>query len=189
MPLCWICNKEPGTTGEHRLKRSDIKEQLGDNVPLHFHTDARRNLKLQSSNAKRLKFEPSICNSCNSARTQPHDFAWQRLSAALRERKPPLKTGDIIRANRIFPCMTSAEMRNVHLFFCKVAWMRNCRKLHSYSTANRNAFKGNHGRKAAPEYMAGIRRRATRRGLGRSFCHRRRIFYWRGEARLHLPNL
>ena len=119
MPLCWICNKEPGTTGEHRLKRSDIKEQLGDNVPLHFHTDARRNLKLQSSNAKRLKFEPSICNSCNSARTQPHDFAWQRLSAALRERKPPLKTGDIIRANRIFPCMTSAEMRNVHLFFVK----------------------------------------------------------------------
>jgi hypothetical protein len=119
VPLCWICNKEPGTTGEHRLKRSDINEQLGDNMPLHFHTDARRNLKLQSSNAKRLKFEPSICNSCNSARTQPHDFAWQRLSAALRERKPPLKTGDIIRANRIFPCMTSAEMRNVHLYFVK----------------------------------------------------------------------
>jgi hypothetical protein len=41
------------------------------------------------------------------------------LSAALRERKPPLKTGDIIRANRIFPCMTSAEMRNVHLYFVK----------------------------------------------------------------------
>jgi hypothetical protein len=119
VPLCWICNKEPGTTGEHRFKRSDIKEQLGDNVPLHFHTDARRNLKLQSSNAKRLKFEPSICKGCNNARTQPHDFAWQRLSAALRERKPPLKTGDIIRANRIFPCMTSAEMRNVHLFFVK----------------------------------------------------------------------
>ena len=119
VPLCWICNEEPGTTREHRLKHSDIKEQLGDDVPLHFHTDARRNLKLQSSNAKRLKFEPSICNSCNSARTQPHDFAWQRLSAALRESKPPLKTGDIIRANRIFPCMTSAEMRNVHLFFVK----------------------------------------------------------------------
>jgi hypothetical protein len=101
------------------LKRSDIKEQLGDNVPLHFHTDARRNLKLQSSNAKRLKFEPSICNSCNSARTQLHDLAWQRLSATLRGRKPPLKAGDIIRANRIFPYMTSAEMRNVHLFFVK----------------------------------------------------------------------
>jgi hypothetical protein len=101
------------------LKRSDIKEQLGENVPLHFHTDARRNLTLQSSNAKRLKFEPSICNSCNSARTQPHDFAWQRLSAALRARKPPLKTGDIIRANRIFAYMTSAKMRNVHLFFVK----------------------------------------------------------------------
>jgi hypothetical protein len=119
VPLCWICNKEPGTTGEHRSKRSDIKEQLGDNGPLYFHTDARRNLRLQSSNAKRLKFEPSICNSCNSARTQPHDLAWQKLSAALRGRKPPLKTGDTIRADRVFPYMTSAEMRNVHLFFVK----------------------------------------------------------------------
>jgi len=109
---CWICNKEPATTGEHRSKRSDIKEQLGSNAPLYFHTDAHRNLKLQSSNAKRLKFEPSICNSCNSARTQPHDLAWQRLSGALRNRRPPLQTGDIIQT-------TSDEMLNVHLFFVK----------------------------------------------------------------------
>ncbi|TDX64827.1 hypothetical protein EDE12_104117 [Methylosinus sp. sav-2] len=118
-PLCWICNKEPATTSEHRSKRSDIKEQLGSSGPLYFHTDARRNLKLQSSNAKRLKFEPSICNSCNSARTQPHDFAWKRLSGALRNRHPPLKTGDIIRANRVFCHATSDEMLNVHLFFVK----------------------------------------------------------------------
>lgn len=118
-PLCWICNKEPGTTGEHRSKRSDIKEQLGDRYPLYYQSDTRRNLKLQSSNANRLKFEPSICNNCNSARTQPHDLAWQKLSSFLRNRKPPLKTGDFIRANRVFSYATSAEMLNVHLFFVK----------------------------------------------------------------------
>lgn len=118
-PLCWICRKEPGTTAEHRSKNSDIKDQLGDSGPLYLHNDQRRNVKLQSSNAKRLKFEPSICNTCNSARTQAHDFAWQHLSVALRSRKPPLKAGDIVRANRIFPTGTSAEMLNVHLFFVK----------------------------------------------------------------------
>jgi hypothetical protein len=118
-PLCWICNKAPGTTGEHRSKRSDIKDQLGNNRPLYFHTDARRNLKIQSSKAKFLKFAPSICNNCNSARTQPHDLAWQQLSGALRNRTPPLKAGDIIRANRIFSYMTTDRMQSVHLFFVK----------------------------------------------------------------------
>ena len=79
----------------------------------------RQNLKLQSSNAKRLKFERSLCNNCNSTRTQPHDLAWQQLFDALRHRKPPLRTGDIIRANRVFRYATSAEMLNVHLFFVK----------------------------------------------------------------------
>jgi hypothetical protein len=118
VPLCWICNKELGTTGEHRSKRSDINDQLGDGA-LYLHNDQRRNRKIQSSSAKLLKFEPSICNGCNSARTQPHDLAWEKLSAALRRRKPPLKTGDIVRANRIFRYGTSAEMLNVHLFFVK----------------------------------------------------------------------
>ena len=117
--LCWICNKDAATTGEHHIKRSDIKHQLGNSAPFYFHTDAHQNLKLQSFNAKRLKFRPSICNSCNSARTQPHDLAWQQLSGALRNRRPPLKTGDIIRANRVFRYATSAEMLNVHLFFVK----------------------------------------------------------------------
>jgi hypothetical protein len=119
MSLCWICNAQPATTREHRSKRSDIKAQLGDKGPLYHHNDQRRNFKLQSANARLLKFEPSLCQDCNSTRTQPHDRAWQHLSAALLTRTPPLKNGDIIRTNRIFKYNTSLEMIKVHLFFVK----------------------------------------------------------------------
>jgi hypothetical protein len=119
--ICWICNNEPATTGEHRSKRSDIIDQLGNNGPFYFHDEQRRNLTLQSANASRLKFSKSLCNSCNSARTQPYDLAWQRLSSVLRGRQPPLKTGDVIRASRVFPAGASAAaMLNMHFFFVKL---------------------------------------------------------------------
>jgi hypothetical protein len=41
------------------------------------------------------------------------------MSVWLRERNPKIRVGDIIRANRVFPYDTTAEMRNVHLFFLK----------------------------------------------------------------------
>ena len=119
MALCWICKAEEGTTREHRPKRSDLKAVLGDSGPLYLHNDKRRNRKIQSINSKLVKFSPSICNTCNSARTQPHDRAWEILSEALRNRNPPIKPGDIIRADRIFRYKTSQEMLNVHLFFAK----------------------------------------------------------------------
>jgi hypothetical protein len=119
MALCWICGTEEGTTGEHITKRSDIKAVLGATGPLHLHNRQRSNIKLQSLNAKRLKSTAPMCNTCNSARTQPHDYAWEALSDALRLRRPALKYGNIVRANRVFPYDTAKEMLNVHLFFVK----------------------------------------------------------------------
>ena len=119
MALCWICKTAEATTGEHRSKRCDLKAVLGDGGPLYLHNDQRRNRKVQSINSKLLKFSASLCNACNSARTQPHDRAWETLSEALRTGKPPNRPGDIIRADRIFRTNTSQQMLNVHLFFAK----------------------------------------------------------------------
>jgi hypothetical protein len=120
MAPCWICKLEEATTREHRSKRSDLKAVLGDQGPFYLHTDLRRNRKVQSINSQLVKFNPSLCNTCNSTRTQPHDLAWETLSHALRNRQPPLKPGDIIRADRIFPYKTSQHMLDMHLFFAKV---------------------------------------------------------------------
>src|SRR4051812_25272118 len=119
MALCWICSTEEGTTGEHITKRSDIKAVLGATGPFHLHNGQRRNITLQSLNTKKLKSTAPMCNRCNSARTQPHDYAWESLSDALRLRTPVLKLGDIVRTDRIFPYDTAKQMLNVHLFFVK----------------------------------------------------------------------
>jgi hypothetical protein len=41
------------------------------------------------------------------------------MSVWLRSRHPRVRAGDVIRANRIFPYNTTAQMLNVHLFFLK----------------------------------------------------------------------
>jgi hypothetical protein len=119
MALCWICNTEEGTTGEHLSKRSDIKAVLGGTGPVYLHNRQRRNIMLQSINSKKLKSTAPMCNTCNSARTQPHDYAWEALSDALRLRRPILRPGDVVRANRVFRHDTTQQMLGVHLFFVK----------------------------------------------------------------------
>ena len=122
MMQCWICGSQ-AATGEHLVKASDLKSLFGDPSqadPLYFHTSAIKNFKIGSLKAKVLKSPALICKRCNSATTQPHDRAWQRLSEALRSSQPPIAAGDILRPNRIFPYDTAREMRNVHLYFLKL---------------------------------------------------------------------
>jgi hypothetical protein len=119
MALCWICNTEEGTTGEHLSKRSDIKAVLGGSGPVYLHNKQRRNFMLQSINSRKLKSTAPMCNTCNSARTQPHDYAWEALSDALRLRRPTLRTGNVVRTNRVFHQDTARHMLHMHLFFVK----------------------------------------------------------------------
>ena len=121
-PTCWICGNV-ARTREHRSKSSDLRAIFGAPTqldPLFFSTDERRNRKVGSLNASLLKFTTPICENCNSARTQRHDRAWQRLSETLRLLQPKITAGQVIRANRIFPYDTRREMRNVHLYFLKL---------------------------------------------------------------------
>lgn len=119
MALCWICKEQEATSREHRSKRSDMKAVLGDSGEVFMHTDERRNRPVQSIDSKLFKFEPSLCEICNTTRTQPHDRAWEELSASLRRRVPPLKVGSFVRCDGIFPFDTSRKMKNAHLFFVK----------------------------------------------------------------------
>ena len=119
MAICWICNQVQGTTGEHKSKRSDLKGVFGSKGGLYLHTEQRRNRRVQSIDSKFLKFGAPMCETCNGARTQPHDLAWEALSYFLRTRKPAIKPGAVIRCNRVFPTNTSQKMLGVHLFFVK----------------------------------------------------------------------
>jgi hypothetical protein len=118
---CWICGGG-ATTGEHKIKRSDMRSVLRPPTqadPLYFHDHKTENRWIGSLDAKILKSPGRICACCNNTRTQPHDRAWERMSAWLRTRTPAIAPGAIVRGNRIFPYDTAGQTLNVHLFFLK----------------------------------------------------------------------
>ena len=120
---CWICGDE-GTTGEHLTKLSDLKSHFGhvsQNSPLYFHTGEKMNSKLKSiKKDARLKSSALICGPCNNAKTSKYDRAWEKLSNYLRQKKPPIRKGDIIKLEKVFPGTVKRSMLRVHLFFVKL---------------------------------------------------------------------
>jgi hypothetical protein len=122
-PMCWICRNNAAETGEHMIKKSDLKALLGKNAqggPFYCSDARRANQIVQSINSKILMSPVPICAYCNNARTQPHDLAWEWMSNWLRTNPRRLRAGDWIRCNRIFPYNTQRQMLNVHLYFVKL---------------------------------------------------------------------
>jgi hypothetical protein len=124
---CWICGKE-GTRGapltrEHLTKASDLKDLCGNVTqkhPIFLHTAQQRNIKIGSIKSDKLKSDAIICSHCNNARTAANDRAWESLSKFLRERRPFIKKGDLVRLDKVFPGSVSRSMLNVHLYFVKL---------------------------------------------------------------------
>jgi hypothetical protein len=129
---CWICGGE-GNTGEHLVKKSDLKAifpNVSQKKPLFFSANYKRcngevirNGKVGSVEDKKslyLKSKALICQDCNSNRTSPHDKAWEKLSRHLREKNPPIKKGEIVKLNKVFPGAVKKSMLDVHLFFIKL---------------------------------------------------------------------
>jgi len=126
---CWICGSEEATTREHLAKASDLKALFGtasQSDPLYFNMSdrpglrRRRNIKVGSLKSDTLKFAHRICLKCNSARTQPYDYAWEHCSAELRSAVPRLLRRGSFRARWLFPYATRKRMRQVHLYFVKL---------------------------------------------------------------------
>ena len=118
---CWICGAE-GRTREHLSKKSDLISVYGvatQKSPVFFQSDDLSNHKINTFNSPLIKAKSPICERCNTARTQRHDRAWERLSHALRNSQPPIKPESYFRANRVFPYNTGVELLNAHLFFVK----------------------------------------------------------------------
>jgi hypothetical protein len=119
---CWICSDD-AMTGEHLIKASDLRSVFGhvsQKSPVYFHTALRRNQPIGGIKSDVLKSNALICARCNNQRTQPYDLAWERLSTFIRDRKPPIRSGDWISLQKIFTGPTQESMLRVHLFFVKL---------------------------------------------------------------------
>jgi len=81
---CWWCGN-PANSREHRFKRSDLVTQFGTGSYLESGGVVRgregRLQEVQGPNAKAVKFAPSLCEACNTARSQPSDRAYEQFIA------------------------------------------------------------------------------------------------------------
>jgi hypothetical protein len=118
LTTCWVCG-QPANTGEHKIKKADLSFVFGRAVSLFLHTARKRNERVQGLNSDKLKYQSRLCSYCNSARTQPHDIAWQTLSNYLRL-PGRLSAGSTIDLADVFADQWSSSMLNVHLYFLKL---------------------------------------------------------------------
>lgn len=119
---CWICGAE-GESAEHMIKASDIKSIFGHISQKHplFRrvNDAPREI-VQGTRSEKLTFGSRLCSYCNNVRTQKHDKSWEALSKFLRERKPPIRAGAVVRLSPAFHDGVRTPMLRVHLYFLKL---------------------------------------------------------------------
>jgi hypothetical protein len=119
---CWICGVNDANSGEHSIKKSDLRKAMGkptQRAPFYFYKPGRPAKHVGSLNADVLKSSAPMCEHCNTTRTQPHDLAWEAMSDWLSKRSKPLRNGQFIRANEIFEQDVWQKLRGVHLFFVK----------------------------------------------------------------------
>ena len=103
---CWICGINDANSGEHLIKKSDLRDVLGkptQAAPFYFHKPGLQGKAVGSLNADILKSSAPMCAHCNNARTQSHDLAWETMSRWFTTRPKPLKKGQFVRGNKIFP--------------------------------------------------------------------------------------
>ena len=72
---CCLCGSQDKLTGEHKIKASALKQQFGkDKLVLFKDGDSiQRGTFAQSVKSKHFKFQASICEKCNTSRTQKAD--------------------------------------------------------------------------------------------------------------------
>lgn len=118
---CWICGALADSS-EHMVKASDFRAifpGITHKNPVFRHSRESVNQRIKGVNSDDLKFSPSICQRCNNSRTQPHDLAWQELSATL-QATSPLVAGRPMPIKRAFGVHAHSKMLGVHLYFLKL---------------------------------------------------------------------
>lgn len=72
---CWICGRTESLSGEHKIKKADLKRHP-ESVPKYMiSADGERQI-VQGLNSKLLKFNKSICAQCNNSATQQADRSY-----------------------------------------------------------------------------------------------------------------
>lgn len=120
---CWWCG-DAATTSEHRLKRSDLDRYrgkgnfVGDQRSYHFRGG--KLSRLQSSDAKAVKYAKNLCLKCNSSRSQPFDLAYDKFVLWALNEENNLSLDKVINFELIYDGHdVQREMRNLLRYYAK----------------------------------------------------------------------
>lgn len=119
---CWICG-DVATTGEHRIKHSDLKQlypEINQKFPLYHRRDGINQRPIGSLKSNHLKFDALLCAKCNNEITQKFDLAWEKLSSCLQKNWDTICVKGQINLYEVFPENTIHHMTYVQLFFVKI---------------------------------------------------------------------
>ncbi|TCQ28013.1 hypothetical protein C8J33_101645 [Rhizobium sp. PP-CC-3G-465] len=82
--LCFLCGNAGNLTGEHKLKRSVLVDEFG-NEKLYILDGQNRFQLAQSTKSKLFHFREKICEDCNADRTQGPDKSFDNFHLRVKE--------------------------------------------------------------------------------------------------------
>jgi hypothetical protein len=119
---CWIC-REPADSAEHRLKMADIVRAYGKGpykggaAPVHVRGDDKS--PVQGPRSMIIKYQPSLCHSCNTARTQPFDRVYDRLIDWIFANEAVVLRKRLIDFAQVYGAGFEKDQRNLFKYFVK----------------------------------------------------------------------
>jgi hypothetical protein len=85
---CSLCGEHARLTGEHKIKASALRRVFGETKLYIFAGRTNSNVQpklAQSTRSKHLKFDVSICENCNTSRTQQADLEFDKFNKTVQE--------------------------------------------------------------------------------------------------------
>lgn len=120
---CWICGSVADSS-EHSAKKSDLSKVFGKGpYPigqrlLKKGEDGKQAL-IQSPDSVHLKFENVICHYCNTTRTQPFDYAYEKFVSYLISNPHYVLKSRALNFNLIFGKQSRKCVANLYKYFVK----------------------------------------------------------------------
>ncbi len=165
---CWICKSNEANSGEHKIKKSDLKllyPNITQKSPIYQSLNGVKKRPIGSTNSQDFKFEKVICEDCNNSKTQKFDQSWDILSKYLNTNWSEILKNKGFNPDSVFNNKSKENLVFVQLFFlklmgCKIKQSGKSTALQSFSDSlntskehknvyisfrdSANRYKGNH---------------------------------------------
>ncbi len=121
---CWWCGA-PADSREHKWKRSEVADLFGSGSydSIIWMTDGldepARIEKIRGPGAARLKFSNTLCNKCNSTRSQPFDNAYSIFSKYLLKNYSKIMQQHYFDLSEIYGLETESQRNNLARYYAK----------------------------------------------------------------------